>query len=75
MIIPGAVSFYNALIVRNYFMNSVPRELQEAAMEAAQAGSSSISDYLAYTQTMSMSLKYTTIIAGILPMMIAYPFV
>lgn len=44
-------------------------------MEAAQAGSSSISDYLAYTQTMSMSLKYTTIIAGILPMMIAYPFV
>ena len=31
MIIPGALSFYNALIVRSYFMNSIPAELQEAA--------------------------------------------
>ncbi|MBO5069161.1 MAG: carbohydrate ABC transporter permease [Roseburia sp.] len=31
MIIPGALSFYNALIVRAYFMNSIPVELQEAA--------------------------------------------
>ena len=31
MIIPGALSFYNALIVRNYFMNSIPAELNEAA--------------------------------------------
>ena len=31
MIIPNAVSFYNALIVRNYFMNSISISLQEAA--------------------------------------------
>ena len=31
MIIPGAMSFYNALIVRSYFMNSIPNELKEAA--------------------------------------------
>ena len=31
MIIPTALSFYNALIVRNYFMNSIPAELDEAA--------------------------------------------
>ncbi len=31
MIIPTAISFYNALIVRNYFMNSIPVELNEAA--------------------------------------------
>lgn len=31
MIIPTALSFYNALIVRNYFMNSIPVELNEAA--------------------------------------------
>lgn len=31
MIIPGALSFYNALVVRSFFMNSIPIELQEAA--------------------------------------------
>jgi len=31
MIIPGALSVYNALIVRNYFENSIPGELKEAA--------------------------------------------
>lgn len=31
MIIPGALSFYNVLVVRSYFMNSIPGELQEAA--------------------------------------------
>ena len=32
MIIPGAVSVYNCLILRNYFMNSIPNELEEASM-------------------------------------------
>lgn len=32
MIIPGAISVYNCLIIRNYFMNSIPGELQEAAV-------------------------------------------
>jgi len=32
MIIPGAVSVYNSLILRNYFMNSIPNELEEASM-------------------------------------------
>ena len=32
MIIPGAVSVYNILITRTYFMNSIPHELQEAAI-------------------------------------------
>ena len=31
MIIPGAMSVYNMLVVRNYFMNSIPPSLQEAA--------------------------------------------
>lgn len=31
MIIPGALSFYNALIVRNYLTNSIPNELFESA--------------------------------------------
>jgi len=31
MMIPGAISVYNCLIIRNYFMNSIPGELQEAA--------------------------------------------
>lgn len=31
MIIPNAISFYNCLIVRSYFMNSIPKELNEAA--------------------------------------------
>lgn len=31
MIIPGAISVYNCLIIRSYFMNSIPEELQEAA--------------------------------------------
>lgn len=32
MIIPGAISVYNCLILRNYFMNSIPGELKEAAI-------------------------------------------
>ncbi len=31
MMIPGAISVYNCLIIRSYYMNSIPRELQEAA--------------------------------------------
>jgi putative aldouronate transport system permease protein len=31
MIVPGAISVYNMLVVRSYFMNSIPKELQEAA--------------------------------------------
>ncbi len=31
MLLPGAVSVYNCLILRNYFMNSIPVELKEAA--------------------------------------------
>lgn len=31
MIIPSAVSYYNCLVVRSYFMHSIPEELQEAA--------------------------------------------
>lgn len=31
MIIPGAVSIYNIIITRTYFMNSIPASLQEAA--------------------------------------------
>lgn len=31
MMIPGALSFYNVLIVRSYFMNSIPPDMQEAA--------------------------------------------
>ena len=31
MIIPGMVSVYNCLIIRVYFMNSIPSELKEAA--------------------------------------------
>lgn len=31
LILGGAVSVYNTLIVRNYFMNSIPNALQEAA--------------------------------------------
>lgn len=31
MIIPTAISVYNALIIRSYFMNSIPGELEEAA--------------------------------------------
>ena len=31
MIIPGAISFYNCLVVRSYMMNSIPKELKEAA--------------------------------------------
>ena len=31
MIIPGLVSVYNALIIRSYFMNSIPEGLKEAA--------------------------------------------
>lgn len=31
MMIPCALSYYNALVIRNYFMNSIPKELQESA--------------------------------------------
>ncbi len=31
MIVPGLISVYNALIIRNYFMNSIPEALKEAA--------------------------------------------
>lgn len=31
MIIPGAISTYNVLVVRTYFLNSIPNELHEAA--------------------------------------------
>lgn len=31
MIIPGAVSIYNVIVMRTYFMNSIPASLQEAA--------------------------------------------
>lgn len=31
MLIPGAISFYNVLIARTYFQNSIPVNLQEAA--------------------------------------------
>ena len=31
MLLPGAVSVYNCLILRSYFMNSIPMELKEAA--------------------------------------------
>lgn len=32
LIIPNAISFYNCLIIRSYMMNSIPGELQEAAL-------------------------------------------
>lgn len=32
MIIPSAISVYNCFIIRTYFMSSIPKELQEAAM-------------------------------------------
>jgi len=31
MLLPGLISVYNCLIIRSYFMNSIPGELQEAA--------------------------------------------
>lgn len=31
MLIPGLISVYNALIIRSYFINSIPSELKEAA--------------------------------------------
>jgi len=31
MIIPGAISVYNCLVLRTYFMNSIPDELREAS--------------------------------------------
>lgn len=142
MMIPSALSFYNALIVRSYFSNSIPHELQEAAeldganpmqylvqvvlplskpvlavvclyyavghwndyytaliyianrnliplqtalrevlMSAASiadllhSGNSDLAMQMQKKQELAMSLKYTSIIAGIIPMMIAYPFV
>lgn len=32
MIVPGAISVYNMLVVRSYFINSIPKELEEAAI-------------------------------------------
>ena len=32
MIIPGAISFYNCLVIRSYMMNSIPGELKEASL-------------------------------------------
>ena len=32
IVIPGAISVYNMLIVRSYFVNSIPAELKDAAM-------------------------------------------
>jgi len=32
MIIPSVISVYNCLVIRNYFMNSIPGELKEAAV-------------------------------------------
>ena len=140
MIIPCALSFYNALIVRSYFMNSIPGELQEAstldganhaqyllkvvvplskpvlavvglyyavyhwndyyasliyisdtkyaplqkmlrqvlmaaANIAAESLDASTMDMLAEKQMLAQSLKYTSIIAGVLPMLILYPFI
>ncbi len=142
MMIPGALSFYNALIVRSYFMNSIPGDLQEAAeldganplqylvkvvlplskpvlavvclyyavghwndyytaliyisnrnliplqtaLREVLISSSSIADLLHQTGSntailmqermeLAQSLKYSSIIAGIIPMMIVYPIV
>ena len=39
MIIPGLISVYNALIIRSYFMQSIPMELKEAAiLDGANSG-------------------------------------
>lgn len=39
MLIPGLISVYNALIIRAYFMNSIPGELKEAAtLDGANPG-------------------------------------
>lgn len=142
MIIPSALSFYNALIVRNYFMNSIPSELFESAkLDGAGHGQyllkiviplskpvlavvalyyavshwndyytaliyitdrdliplqSAMKDLMSSAQQLAakvtpltseqmlsvkakmelaMSLKYTTIIASIVPMLIIYPMV
>lgn len=32
VVLPGAISVYNMIIVRNYFVNSIPGDLNEAAM-------------------------------------------
>lgn len=32
MVLPGAVSVYNTIVMRTFFTNSIPMELQEAAM-------------------------------------------
>lgn len=142
MMIPGALSFYNVLIVRSYFMNSIPPDMQEAAeldganpfqylvkvvlplskpvlavvclyyavghwndyytaliyisnrdliplqtaLREVLISSASVADLLHNADSntalmmqqkmeLAQSLKYTSIIAGIIPMMIAYPFV
>lgn len=143
MMIPCALNFYNALIVRSYFTNSIPHELYEASgmdganpmqylikvviplskpvlavvglyyavghwndyytalvyisdrnlvplqtvlrevlMSAASIAklltsgdAAQIAMEMQRKQELAMSLKYTSIIAGIIPMMIVYPFV
>lgn len=142
MMIPSALSFYNALIVRNYFSNSIPKELFESAkLDGAGHGTyllkivlplskpvlavvalyyavghwndyynaliyisdknlvplqTVLKDVLSSAQTLArdltamsstemmsmrektelaMSLKYTTIIASIIPMLLVYPLV
>lgn len=142
MIIPGALSFYNVLIVRSYFMNSIPSALQDAAeldgashpqylrhviiplskpvlavvglyyavghwndyytaliyikdkdlfplqtalhsalgnaqaiADAVAKGNTQMIDDLINSQALAASLRYTTIIVGVLPMMLVYPFV
>lgn len=142
MMIPGALSFYNALIVRSYFSNSIPNDLQEAAeldganpmqylvrvvlplskpvlavvclyyavghwndyytaliyisdrrliplqtaLREVLISSASIANLqhnadsntamqMQQRMELAQSLKYTSIIAGIIPMMIVYPFV
>ena len=142
IMIPGALSFYNALIVRSYFSNSIPNDLQEAAeldganpmqylvrvvlplskpvlavvclyyavghwndyytaliyisdrrliplqtaLREVLISSASIANLLHNADSntamqmqqrmeLAQSLKYTSIIAGIIPMMIVYPFV
>ena len=142
MMIPCALAFSNVLIVRSYFINSIPGELFEAAnmdgagpfqylfkvviplskpvmavvclyyavahwndyytaliyisnrelvplqtvlrevlmsaaciAESMHNASESAAMLMQQKQELAQSLKYTSIIAGIVPMMIAYPFV
>lgn len=63
--------------------NLIPLQtaLREVLMSASSIadmlhnGSSDLAMKMQEKQELAMSLKYTSIIAGIIPMMIAYPFV